>query len=276
MDDLIENSAKRRRGGIQQRIAKQREDAKQYPSVLAEFLLSQFAWGHFSAQMVQTIAGLAMKDIMKVSDDYEQLDDLIKLSKVGSSGAHANNCHTALMVHAKSGVNLADLFYFNACFKPPHGEQIQAALLPHELFASLFHHYEPAFFSSVLPDVSRVPEFWQAVQHHPQMESHPIKSTVSYTKYAIPLGIHGDGVPVVGLGKGWCKMALVFSWSSLLAKGNTLSNQFYIWSVFERLCITDGENQTLDTFFRILVWSLKYLWLGVWPDEDHNGNKCSN
>lgn len=77
MDDLIENSAKRRRGGIQQRIAKQREDAKQYPSVLAEFLVSQFAWGHFSAQMVQTIAGLAMKDIMKVSDDYEQLDDLI-------------------------------------------------------------------------------------------------------------------------------------------------------------------------------------------------------
>ena len=276
MDDLTEISGKRRRGGIHQRMAQQRDEAKQTPSALAEFLVSQFAWGHFSAQMVQTIAGLAMRDIMKVSDDYEQLDDLIKLSKIGSSGAHSNNCHTALMAHVKPGVNLANLFYFNAHCKPPHGEQTQAALLPHELFASLFHHYGPAFFSSVLPDTSRIPEFWQAVGDHPQMESNPIKSKASHTKYAIPLGLHGDGVPIVGLGKGWCKMALIFSWSSLLSKGNTLSSQFYIWSIFERLCITDGDNKTLDTFFRILVWSLKYLWLGVWPDEDHNGKKCTN
>ena len=124
MDDLTVNSGKRRRGGIQQKIAKQREDAKQNPSVLAEFLVSQFAWGHFSAQMAQTIAGLAMKDIIKVSDDYEQLNDLIKLSELGQSGAHSQHCHSALMVHVKSGVNVADLFYFNARFKPPRGEQI--------------------------------------------------------------------------------------------------------------------------------------------------------
>ena len=272
MDEESEPSCKRRKGGIRQRLHAQANEGRS-KSVLAEFLLSQFAWGHFSGQLVQTVAALAIADIMKVSNDYEQLDDLIRLSKLGSSGAISNNIHRDIMVHASPVVRLPALFYFNVGFKPPFGQQSQAALLPHELFSALFSNYNAAFCSSIVPDASKVQEFWKAVKDHPQMESHPISSRANYEKLAIPLGLHGDGVPIVGLGKGWVKMALVFSWSSLLGAGNTLCNQFYIWSVFEKLCVVEVGQRTLDVFFQILVWSLKWLWLGVWPDEDYQGNK---
>jgi hypothetical protein len=270
MEVESEPSCKKRKGGIRQRL-----QAKQVrsQSVLAEFLLSQFAWGHFSGRLVQTVAALAIADVMKVSDDYEELDDLIKLSKLGSSGAISKNIHRDIMVYANPGVRLPAVFHFDVSFKHPFGQQSQAALLPHEMFSALFNNYNAFFSSSIVSDVSKTREFWKAVKDHPQMKSHPIASRAGYQKLAIPLGLHGDGVPIVGLGKGWVKMALVFSWSSLLGAGNTLCSQFYIWSVFEKLCVVEEGKRTLDVFFQILVWSLKWLWLGVWPDEDYQGKK---
>ena len=33
----------------------------------------------------------------------------------------------------------------------------------------------------------------------------------------VPLSLHGDGTPALGVGKSWGQMADFFSWSSLLA-----------------------------------------------------------
>ena len=73
----------------------------------------------------------------------------------------------------------------------------------------------------IVPDIATLSMFWAAMQHHPQLAGHPLLQRDEYEKLAAPLGIHGDGVPVIGIGKGWTRMMTMFSWSSLLAKGPT-------------------------------------------------------
>lgn len=271
---MDEGPTKKRKGGQRQRMAAEQRDTR-VPSALAEFLLSQFAWGHFSGQMVQHIAQLAMADFKRVAGEIDGLDDLVWMSKLGTSGAHSNNVHRDLMLHVDVGNKLPKPFPFTLVFKAPHGQQFQTAILPHELFSAIYHSYPGAWKESILPDTGRIPEFWQGVRSHPQLEGHPLLKRQNYQNLCIPIGIHGDGVPIVGLGKGWVKMALVFSWCSLLCLGNTLSSQFYIWSVFEKLCVSGVCDGTLSNFFKILVWSLKSLWLGVWPAEDWEGKRCT-
>jgi hypothetical protein len=37
-------------------------------------------------------------------------------------------------------------------------------LLPHELFAAIYHGYREAFFSYLVPSMDRLKEFWKAVE----------------------------------------------------------------------------------------------------------------
>ena len=37
------------------------------------------------------------------------------------------------------------------------------------------------------------------MQHHPQLAGHPLLRQDQYEKVAVPLGIHRDGVPVIGI-----------------------------------------------------------------------------
>jgi hypothetical protein len=39
------------------------------------------------------------------------------------------------------------------------------------------------------------------METHPQMSSHPLRGRADYRQKAIPLSLHGDGVPVAGVGK---------------------------------------------------------------------------
>jgi len=274
MDDRDWPSAKRRRGGIKQRISRSSDDAPRMRSALAQFLLSMFAWGDFSPQLVNEIASLAMRDFANARDDEEVLGDLVQLAKLGSHGRHSHNMHRDLMLQVEPQVKLPEPFYAQMKFAGPHGEATQAILLPHELFASLFHDYKKGWNNSIVDDVSKLEEFWAGVAGHPQMVGHPVRDREGYQRLAVPLGLHGDGVPITGLGKGWVKLSLVFSWTSLVSFGNTLFTQFYIWSVFEKLTVSGLCDGTLYTFFKILTWSLKCLWLGKWPGEDWQGVQC--
>ena len=92
----------------------------------------------------------------------------------------------------------------------------------------------------------------------------------------MPIGLHGDDVPITGVGKAWAQLMTVFSWSSLIATGETRDRQYFIYGCWEKLRSVDSNNQEHDTlgcFFKILVWSLKWLRLGLWPDSDWNNKK---
>ena len=261
-----------RRGGIRQRLQAAEADAGNHvaKSLLVAFLVEQFAWGHFSPQLVQKIAALACADFDKAREQEELMEDLRRLAQIGSRGALANNAHRDIMAFT-TGVNLPEPCAVSMPFKAPLGDRMQSVLLPHEMFASLYHNYPDAWKKYIVPDTARLGLFWAKMQHHPQMAGHPLLQRDQYDKLAVPLGIHGDGVPVVGIGKGWCRTMTMFSWSSLLAKGPTKEVCYYIWSVFDRLCCAADGSGTMASFFTVLRWSLYWLWRGQWPDRDWTG-----
>ena len=55
--------------------------------------------------------------------------------------------------------------------------------------------------SGVLPDPTLLPKFWETFSGHPCMQGHPIKDKPGWQTKAIPLCMHGDEVPAVGVGK---------------------------------------------------------------------------
>ena len=75
--------------------------------------------------------------------------------------------------------------------------------------------------------------------------------------------------PLWGKGKIWCKSSWVYSWSSLLSEAPTKDKQFYIGMVWDTL---QGP-ETIDSFFKVIAWSFKFLQQGIWPTEDYQGNK---
>ena len=88
-------------------------------------------------------------------------------------------------------------------------------LLPHELFASLYHDYPQAFEKNILPgfpdESQKLETFWQSVHNHPSLQQHPLKTRPEYWQKAVPLGIHGDDVPITGMGKTW--VTKITQWS---------------------------------------------------------------
>ena len=156
------------------------------------------------------------------------------------------------------------------------GNHPTGILLPHELFAALYQH--PGFWKvAMVPDDAKLPELWTAIQGHPALQQHPIKHKAGWRTHGVPMVLHGDEVPVVGIGKIWSRSSLCFSYCSLLANamGGTMDDiQLYCWSVFEKFCVpsTPFLLGTMDTFFKIMQWSFQAMYMGVWPDTDWTGS----
>ena len=149
-------------------------------------------------------------------------------------------------------------------------------------------------------------KFWQNFSKHPAMLDSALKLHPSFPKKCLPLGLHGDAVPTVGVGKTWAKMQLCFSWHSLLRHQGSKASSFLIWSVpgltivlfgglvsfqnmpasfhramgssicfplqaqvFEPLLV----GNTLAEFYKILCWSFANMASGTFPATDWNGNE---
>ena len=66
-----------------------------------------------------------------------------------------------------------------------------------------------------LPMPQSLEEVLDSMEGNPQLNDHPVLLRESWKKKAIPLCIHGDGVPLTGLGKSWSKFMDVFTVSSI-------------------------------------------------------------
>ena len=92
-------------------------------------------------------------------------------------------------------------------------ERVQAIVLPHRQFANLYHKHPDRWKEIICPSQEVPKDFWQAMEDHPLMRSTPLKTKEGgYISTCIPIRIHGDDVPVVGVGKCWLEMAFVSSW----------------------------------------------------------------
>ena len=105
----------------------------------------------------------------------------------------------------------------------------------------------------------------------PDMVAHPVVQRQDYQTLAVPISLHGDGVPITGQGKAWGQSVDAFSWRSILSTGTTLMTNFLIFFIWKFLKCTGGEKDTYEKFWVVLCWSLRALWLGQWPATDWSG-----
>lgn len=234
-------------------------------SSLADLLLEKWAWGELSPQEVQQFASAACKDIGGLGVAAPQ--DLQFLAGLGCSGTWKNNMHKELMKWANGRCSMAPSAKAFIKFKAPYGNQLQSMLLPHQLFSNLYHEYPASWKQIILPCQSRLEEFWELQKKHPAYST--MTSIPDFQAKMIPIALHGDGTPVVGLGKIWSRQLTIFSMNSMLGLVTTKDLQLHLWSVFDETM----NEQTLDDWWALLGWSLTWLRKGLWPDRDHLGKK---
>lgn len=111
---------------------------------------------------------------------------------------------------------------------------------------------------------------------NPQLRGHPVRGVANWRESAVPISIHGDTVPVTGVGKRWTKAADVYSWASLVAHGPTRATNIYIYSIFQRLISTFFGMSTKSKFWKIMSWSFTALQRGRFPAEDAWGKRYTS
>ena len=177
-------------------------------STLAKHLLNLWAWGEMSAPKVQQIAAAAKADGLS----HPQVD---MLASLGTGGKHARNCHPELLRKLQASPLPPTSTHFRLpMFLPPTGHRFvdQAILLPHEMFALLYSKYPQAFQDRVLGADGAVEAFWSSAAGLPMFQGHSVLSRPNYQRLACPLSLHGDGVPVAGVGKVHSKAASSVLW----------------------------------------------------------------
>ena len=146
-----------------------------------------------------------------------------RLASIGASGAAPQNAHrdllTALGVVPKVALEVE--FPFHAQNVLQYQQLNQSLLLPHSMFAHLYANHQGAFHHFLLGGNQNAEAFWVALEDTEHYTNHWVKDDQNRGTL-VPLGLHGDAVPVVGRGKSWSKSLEIYSWSSLMAAGSRI------------------------------------------------------
>jgi len=270
MDSAPSNPTKKRKRGIHQRLSAAEEEMS-VDSCLFALLMIMFAKGILSGHQVHSLAKAGQEDINMAYDGFQvkklrRLAELKQSKNLGRTVSTMMTKNTELPMPMEVHVPMKGL---------PEGQSCKSIMLPHEIF-SAFYHNGAAWTKCILPDSSKLQQFWSSFSGHPCFEGHPLETQSDYSTHVIPLGMHGDEVPVLGVGKIWCKCVLFFSWFSLMsvAAGQKFQDSnLYIWGLFEKYVIQteNGVLGTLDTFFAIMRWSFQCIYEGTFPSLDWRG-----
>ena len=248
--------------------------AAEIRSSLVAFLLQQWSWGLMSASLAQQICMHAKSDIEKMSGLPCTCAQLNAVAAIGTSGRHANNAKRDLLRLVQDMTHITPTTVpipVNNSRGTNAAMSKLTVLLPHVLFSQMFNNYLKAFVAKVCASRDALQTWWTSQERNPQLHGHPLHQRVGFERRAVPLRLHGDGVAITGIGKNWAQNATIFSWCSFLAQGVSQNFNWHIWSVYDIVSSYDADTHTRDCFWRILCWSLRWLWLGLWPDADWNG-----
>ena len=238
-----------------------------------ELLIEYFALGILSAA--------AVRDICAASNRVSPRPQAEALASLGGSGSVRSNVHRDLVRKLKLGtINIAEpilvdlpMWSMNATsrHRPGRVPQKYPVMLPHELLASIYTAY-PNKFQTYIVGPRPLRDFWTRIDaDDPRIRAHPVLRVERYADRAIPLRLHGDGVPI---GKAKRRSLDVISISSLVGKpGKTLDTKLILSGVVDGAKCDDqpGQPGTMHEIWRILFWYFAVLLNGHWPAADWDG-----
>ena len=267
MDAELKKGKKRKLGGVQQRLARA-DQAVQDESAVHAVLMLLIAKGIMSGVLAHEIAQAAQRDVQGARDG-KVFPDLDKLANLEQGRNLIRSVHDRLRRQSTlpEPVKVA----------MPYTDGLHEALilLPHEWFAAMSED-DYNWERTICPNADRLIDFWTCWESHPGMKDHPMKRYSQWRSKFIPVSLHGDEVPVQGIGKIWSRSVLSMTWMSMVANGlgSKMSDIiFYIWGIFEKFAIPSSTTTvgTMETLWRVLRWSFECMYEGVWPKKDWRG-----
>lgn len=258
---------KKRKGGLHQRMARVAED-RDTPSALYMLLITMLAQGILSGVQCHQISVAARRDLDGSKND-QIFNDLARLARLQRGQNLVRSVYTLLSKTTALPPPLQAPL--------PYKDGVHPAfiLLPHELFAYMWDHQD-VWKRKMLSDPNKLREFWTSMDGHPAMFNHPLRDYEDFQDWCLPISIHGDEVPVFGIGKIWSRSCLSFSWCSIVQNalgGACAEIMLYIFGLFEKFAIDSNTHApgTMESFFKILAWSFQAMWEGKWPSHDWRG-----
>jgi hypothetical protein len=212
-------------------------------------------------------------DMQVRSTEMHTYPDIFNISKIGDFGRISSNCNRDFVRQlppCNIDIHEPFLMSLKKFGTIAWHEVMQWMLLPHLLFSNLYHDYKAGWDRFICPPGSNT-TWWDGFAHSPQMAHPDLRTRRNLRTHGVGLRLHGDGVATVGAGKSWCKMADVFSWSSVHGAGATKQKMYFIWSIFEHLISRVLGHNTMEEFSEILKWSLEQLWTGEFDKKDWKG-----
>ena len=160
-----------------------------------ELLVELFGMGLLPANTLQAIGAAATSVAPR--------PQMQTLANLGCTGKWHGNCHRDLTRKLSLGGNtvpkpmMIALTLWNAASRPPSAEPVQwPFLLRHEILAYMFENFRGGFDNHFVGPAP-LSNFWDSVPvNDPRLTGHPVRGTLDYRQRAIPLRLHGDGVPV--------------------------------------------------------------------------------
>ena len=205
-------------------------------------------------------------------------DDIKKLAAMADAHGHGERMLHAWLEKASWRAMLPALYQFDVP-KRRHGVQAgevssmqHAAILPHEMFATMYAHAKPVFENILTGGGENLQKWWAAeaewaakaennsrctwFTHHPAIQGAPAEKRV-------PIGIHGDDAGVQGQ-----ESVTVLTWGSVAVEGPTLDTRLIFCMLKESEAVKPAS---LHKVFEVLTWSLTALAAGIFPAEDETG-----
>eukprot|EP00959_Pyramimonas_sp_CCMP1952_P413470 8664155-Pyramimonas_sp.AAC.1 len=175
------------------------------PSKLVRYMLRELAWGEMPPQQLQTIAALVMGGFHAFKDKGG-IPDVRRIAGIGADGSIPGNMHrdlTNLLAQQK----LPDPYEITFCCATGTAGVIRPVkftiLLPHEIFEAMYTSCNEFIRRCACSGSDELANFWGDMTGHPVLNGNVVLDVDNYKNKVAPLGLHGDGVPVRGIGKSW-------------------------------------------------------------------------
>ena len=251
----------------------------QWDSELGQYLKELFCFGLLSAQKLQQLAQKA------VNDHTESPGELVELARLGSDGRHPNHCHHQLMDLLRAGhqpqitngrlpLNVAKGKWVSHEMEVAH-----SFISPCDTIGNMFKHFPKGFAKRFLGAGASVANardvlrffFGGGPEEDPRKiwlrghlsQREDIQSEEDMWGRAVPIALHGDGVPVAGQSLEAISITGVLADMSL----SSMDLKIFISGVLSNAV----SKNTKNNFWAIVCWFLLFLQLGVHPETDWEG-----